>query len=176
MSLWWVFAFYLAERGLEMVVAGRNRRRMLTAGAVECYPESYRQIVVLHSLFFIALLAESYPWRFPLDTRTVACLAGLVLLQGGRYACIAALGRFWNTRIIVLPGAELVRRGPYRWLRHPNYLVVTLEFVLIPLLMRAPYTLLIFSLANAVVLRHRITLEERALAACASEPERTPAP
>lgn len=164
MALWWVFAFYLGERGLELVIAGRNRRRLLAAGGIECYPESYRAIVILHSLFFIALLVEANPWHVPLDSLTVLCLAALALLQLGRYACITSLGRFWNTRIIVLPGAAPVRRGPYRWLRHPNYLVVTLEFVVLPLLMRAPYTLVLFSLANLLILRQRIALEERALA------------
>jgi len=164
MALWWVFAFYLGERGLELVIAARNRRRLLAEGAIECYPKSYRAIVILHSLFFIALIIEAYPWQVPLDLLTVACLATLMLLQLGRYACITTLGRFWNTRIIVLPGAAPVRRGPYRWLRHPNYLVVTLEFVVLPLLMRAPYTLVLFSFANMVILRRRIALEERALA------------
>jgi methyltransferase len=83
--------------------------------------------------------------------------------MGLRYWCILTLGVFWNTRILVLPGAAAVRRGPYRFLRHPNYLVVTLEFALLPLLMRAPFTLVVFSLANLAVLRRRIRFEEQAL-------------
>jgi methyltransferase len=164
MSLWWIFAFYLAERGLELLIARRNRRRLLARGGVEVHPETYRAIVWLHSLFFVALLIESRPWTVPFDALTLFCLVALALLQVLRYACIAALGEFWNTRIIVLPGANPVRRGPYRLLKHPNYLVVTLEFALIPLLMRAPFTLLVFSLLNLAVLRRRIALEEQALA------------
>jgi len=103
MSLWWIFAFYLAERGLELLIARRNRRRLLARGGLELHPESYRVIVWLHSLFFAALLIESFPWSVPLDALTLFCLAALALLQVLRYACIAALGEVWNTRIIVLP-------------------------------------------------------------------------
>jgi methyltransferase len=163
MSLWWIFAFYALERGLEVVIAGRNRRQLLARGGVELYPQSFRLIVLLHSLFALALLFEAHPWRVPFDALTIACLSALLLLQALRYWCIVSLGPFWNTRIIVLPGASVRRSGPYRWLRHPNYLVVILEFVFLPLLMRAPVTLIVFSLANLLVLRRRIALEERAL-------------
>jgi methyltransferase len=99
----------------------------------------------------------------PLDSLTLFCLIFLIFLQGLRYWCIVSLGEYWNTRIILVPDAETRRRGPYRFLRHPNYLAVTLEFAVIPLLMRAPLTLVVFSLANLVVLRQRIRLEEEAL-------------
>jgi methyltransferase len=163
MSLWWIFGFYFGERLLELLLARRNRRRLVARGGREFHPESYRTIVLLHTLFFASLLAESFPWRVPLDSLTLLCLIFLVFLQGLRYWCIVSLGEFWNTRIILIPGAEARRRGPYRFLRHPNYLAVTLEFAVIPLLMRAPLTLVVFSLANLVVLRQRIRLEEEAL-------------
>ncbi len=163
LSLWWVFAFYLAERGLELLLARRNRRLILARGGREYFAESFRPLAAMHVLFFVALLIESHPWRVPLDALTITCLVALVLLQALRYWCIASLGVFWNTRILVLPGARIERRGPYRFLRHPNYLVVVLEFALIPLLMRAPLTLVVFSLANLLVLRRRIRLEEEAL-------------
>lgn len=163
MSLWWVFGFYFAERLFELGLARRNRRTLIARGGREFSPESYRTVVWLHALFFIALLLESYPWRVPLDALTVFCLTLLVVLQAVRYWCIVSLGPCWNTRIIVVPGARVVRHGPYRFLRHPNYLVVTLEFAALPLLMRAPLTLFVFSLANLVLLRRRIRLEEEAL-------------
>jgi len=163
MSLWWIFGFYFAERIFELGLARRNRRTLIARGGREFFPESYRTVVWLHALFFIALLLESYPWRVPLDALTVFCLTLLVVLQAVRYWCIVSLGPYWNTRIIVVPGAKVVRRGPYRFLRHPNYLVVTLEFAALPLLMRAPLTLFVFSLANLAVLRRRIHLEEEAL-------------
>lgn len=163
MSLWWVFAFYILERGAEVLIAGRNRRRLLARGGRELHPWSFRAIVLLHSLFALSLLVEAHPWQVPIDSLTIGCLFALLLLQLLRYWCIVSLGPFWNTRIIVLPGAAVCRGGPYRWLRHPNYLVVVLEFIFLPLLMRAPVTLVVFSLANLLVLRRRIALEEQSL-------------
>lgn len=163
MSLWWIFAFYGAERGFELWLAARNRRLILARGGRECFPETYRTVIWLHALFFAALLAESFPWQVPLDPLTFGCLTLLAVLMLLRYWCIATLGVHWNTRILVLPGAPAVRKGPYRLLKHPNYLVVTLEFALLPLLCRAPLTLFVFSLANLAILRRRIALEEQAL-------------
>lgn len=166
MSLWWVFGFFLLERGVELALARRNRRILLARGGREFHPESYRPLVAMHALFFVSLIAESWPWQIPLDPLTFLCLGGLVLTQALRYWCIVTLGVFWNTRIIVLPGAAAVRRGPYRFLRHPNYLAVTLEIAALPLLARAPFTLFIFSVLNLIVLRRRIALEEEALRVC----------
>jgi methyltransferase len=163
MSLWWVLVFFFAERLFELWLAAHNRRILLARGGREFFPETFKELVLLHTLFFAALLGESYPWQVPLDSLTLFCLATLVVLMGLRYWCILTLGVFWNTRILVLPGTAAVRRGPYRFLKHPNYLVVTLEFALLPLLMRAPLTLIVFSLANLAILRRRIRFEEQAL-------------
>lgn len=163
MSLWWVFGFYAVERLFELSLSRKNRRRLEARRGKEFHPETYPTLVWLHILFFASLLAESYPWRVPFDPLTLFCLATLVFLQALRYWCIVSLGEYWNTRIILIPGAKARRRGPYRFLRHPNYLAVTLEFAVIPLLMRAPLTLIVFSLANLIVLRQRIRLEEEAL-------------
>jgi methyltransferase len=95
-----------------------------------------------------------------------ACLATLALLQAGRWWCMAALGENWNVRIVVVPGEGRRRTGPYRWIRHPNYLLVVLEFVFLPLLMGAFITPAVFSLANLLLLRQRIRLEEAAMAPC----------
>ncbi len=181
MSVWWVFGFYFLERGIELVVARRNRRIVLERGGVEFAPETYRSIVVMHVLFFAALIVESWPWRIPLDALTIFCLSALLLLQGLRYWCIVSLKERWNTRILVVPGEPPVCRGPYRLMRHPNYVVVVLEFALIPLLMRAPLTLIVFSVANLILLRRRIRLEEKALRDSAPDarppvPEGSPSP
>jgi methyltransferase len=159
----WVFLLLLIQRCAELGYAARNRRRALARGGIEYAPETYRFFVWLHTLFLASLLLESYPWRLPLDALTWFCLILFGLLQFVRYWCIRSLGEQWNTRIIVIPGASLSCRGPYRWLRHPNYLVVTLELAVIPLLAGAPLTLILFSLANLVLLRQRIQLEEVAL-------------
>ena len=163
MDLGWLFLVYAAERLGEVWLARRNRRLLLARGGREHPRDNYPIIVGLHLLFWLCLVAESWPWHVPLDPLSLICLLGLAGLMALRYWCILTLGLRWNTRIIVLPDLDPIRRGPYRWLRHPNYLVVTLEFLLLPLLMRAPYTLVVFSLANLVVLRKRIALEEEVL-------------
>jgi methyltransferase len=171
MSVWWIFGFYFIERGVELVLAQRNRRIVLGRGGVEFAPETYRAIVAMHVLFFVALVFESWPWKIPLDALTLFCLLALILLQGLRYWCISSLGERWNTRILVVPGEEPVNKGPYRFMRHPNYVVVVLEFAILPLLMRAPLTLIVFSLANLVLLSRRIRLEEKALRESAPGPK-----
>ena len=86
------------------------------------------------------------------------------LLQAARLWVIASLGRYWTTRIITVPGAPLVRRGPYRWIKHPNYLVVAAEIAVLPLAFGAWEIALVFSALNALLLYHRIRVEEAALA------------
>jgi methyltransferase len=162
-SFAWVFVVMGLQRLFELVISRRNRRALEALGGREYYPETFRTVVVLHVLYFASLAVESYPWRFPLDSRTILCLFVLAILTGARYWCIASLGRCWNVRIIVVPGGAVKRSGPYRFLRHPNYLVLVLEFLILPLLLRAPATLVVFSLANLAFLRQRIRLEEKAL-------------
>ncbi|TYO98965.1 15-methylpalmitoyl-4-hydroxy-2-pyrone 4-O-methyltransferase [Geothermobacter ehrlichii] len=163
LSLWWFYPLLLAQRGGELLLCARNRRKLLARGGSEHAPESYRAMVILHAGFYLTLLFEAFPFAVPADLLTWSMLGLWFLVQIGRYWVIASLGVFWTTRIVVVPGTTLIRKGPYRWLQHPNYLVITLEFAIVPLLLRAPVTLLLFSLANLVVLRHRIALEEAAL-------------
>ena len=143
-----------------MLIAGRNRRWLLARGGRELCSQSSRGIVWLHTFFFLSLAVESAPWRVPFDRFTLDCLILLTLLQVLRYWGVASRGRFWNTHMIVLPGVPPARRGPYRFIKYPNDLVMTLEFVLIPLLMRSPLTLLFFTLVNLAVVRQRIRLQE----------------
>ncbi len=174
MSLLWIFAFLIAERFFELGFSRRNFKRLQARGGKEFHRETFRTIVALHTLFLLSLLVESYPWRIPLDTLTWCTLSALVLLQGVRYWCMASLGENWNARIVLVEGGKVKCRGPYRFMRHPNYLVVVLEFALIPLLMRAPLTLYIFSIANLIILRQRIRLEEEALRSMTDYSERFP--
>lgn len=162
-SFAWVFAFVILQRVLELGLCRRNRRVLYARGGKEFFPETYPVMVGLHVLFLLALFLESHPWRVPLDALTFGCLAALLPVTGMRYWAIASLGENWTTRIVVVPGEPVKRAGPYRFLRHPNYLVLVLEFFLIPLLLRAPVTLVVFSLANLLALRQRIRLEEDAL-------------
>ena len=163
MSLLWVILLLCVERLCEMWLAAKNRRMLLQRGGREFFPESYRVIFWMHLLFMICLVIESYPWFIAFDKLTVSCLVAVLLLQLVRYWCVFSLKEYWNTRIILVPGDKVVRRGPYRFIRHPNYMVVTLEFFVLPVLAGAPLTLLIFSIANLFVLRQRITLEEQVL-------------
>lgn len=174
MSLLWIFAFLVLERLFELHLSHRHLQALAQRGGKEFYPESFPRMVALHSLFLLALLWEAYPWKIAAGPLTWGLLATLVLLQGVRYWCIISLGDFWNSRIVLVPGGTTRKTGPYRLLPHPNYLVVTLEFLLLPLLMHAPYTLLVFFPLNLLILRDRIHLEEKALREFTDYNERFP--
>lgn len=163
LNLSWFYLLLLAQRGAELLLCTRNRRRLLARGGREHAPRSYRGMVALHLGFLLPLAIEAYPFTVPGDLLTWSLLAGYGLVQLLRYWAIWSLGDFWNTRIVVIPGTRRIRTGPYRWMRHPNYLAMTLEFAIIPLLLRAPTTLLLFIPLLLVTLRRRIALEEEAL-------------
>ena len=163
MLLLWLFTYLVLERFFELYLSRRHCRALAARGGREFYPETFPRMVALHTLFLLALFGESYPWHVPVDQFTGTLLSLFVLLQGVRYWCILSLGEQWNTRIVLVPGGMVKKGGPYRFLSHPNYLVVTLEFVLLPLIMHAPYTLAVFFPANLLIVRQRIRLEENAL-------------
>lgn len=154
-----ILGLVTVERLTELWLASRNTKRLLAQGAVEHAPRHYPLIVALHVLWLASLwwLARSRPidgfW-----------LGLFVLIEIGRIWVLATLGRRWTTRIIVLPGAPLVRRGPYRWLNHPNYAVVMAEVAVLPLVFGLWRVALVFSMINAILLTVRIRAENRALA------------
>jgi len=157
--LWIVLVLVAAQRLAELVYARRNTRYLLAEGAYEVGAAHYPFLVAVHALWLLSLALF-----VPADTQPAWWLLGVfVVLQALRVWVLASLGRFWTTRIISLPGAPLVRRGPYRFLRHPNYLVVAGEIAVLPLAFGAWEIAVIFSLANAAVLAWRIRCEERAL-------------
>jgi methyltransferase len=148
----------------ELRIAARNRRRLLAQGGVEVSPGHYPWMVALHTAFLFACPLEI--WL--LDRPFVPGLAGsmLVLLAmavGLRWWVISSLEGRWTTRIVVLPGVPPVTGGPYRFLRHPNYLAVILEILALPLVHTAWLTAIVFSLANGLLLRVRIRAEEAGL-------------
>ena len=163
MSFAWVVPVVVLQRLIELYLSRRNRQILCARGGREYHAETFPAMAGLHVLFIASLAVESYPWRFPLNAFTWCCLAALAIVTAGRYWVIASLGEYWNVRIVLVPGDLVKRRGPYRIMRHPNYLIIILEFFFLPLLMRAPVTLVVFSLANLFVLRKRIRLEENAL-------------
>lgn len=164
--LWLMLGLTAAQRLGELALARRNTRRLISQGAVEHGRGHYPLLVALH----LGWLAAMALW-VPADTPPLWPLLGLyVVLQALRVWVIASLGRFWTTRVITLPGAPLVQRGPYRWFRHPNYAVVVLEIAVLPLAFGAWQIALVFSALNAALLAHRIRVETRALADSTAQP------
>jgi len=160
----------VVERLAELVLSRRNAARAFARGGVEVGQRHYRVMVVFHSLFLGACAAEVLALERPFPGAPGLVALGVALLaQGLRYLAIAALGERWNTRIIVVPGLSPVTRGPYRYLRHPNYVAVVLELVAVPLIHGAWVTALLFSLGNVWLLRVRIRSEETALGAAYAE-------
>lgn len=153
-----LLAFVTLQRLSELVVARRNTRRLLAEGAREVAPEHYPLIVALHALWLIGLWVFAYDE--PIDPLWLGVYALLQVLRGWT---LGSLGRRWTTRILVVPGETLVRRGPYRFLPHPNYLVVAGEIAVLPLTLGLELYALIFTLLNAAVLTIRIRAENRAL-------------
>lgn len=145
----------------ELVLSRRNTERLLARGAREAAPRHYSLIVALHAAWLAGLWYLTV-WRADVDV-SWAWLALFLLLQGLRVWVIATLGPRWTTRIIVLPGAPLVRQGPYRFVSHPNYLVVAAEILVLPLVFGLVWYGVVFSVLNALVLWIRIRAEEAAL-------------
>ncbi len=164
----WLYTGFIGlialERVAELVISKRNAAWAFSHGAVEVGQAHYRVMAAFHTLFLIACLAE--PWlthrEFPGSIGWVALIFA-VLTQVLRYWAITTLGRRWNTRVIVLPNAQPVTHGPYRFLKHPNYVAVVLEMVCLPMIFNSVLTAVIFSLGNAALLFVRIRAEERAL-------------
>jgi methyltransferase len=154
-----VLAFVALQRGGELLIARANTKRLLQAGAVEVDRGGYKWFVLLHVAWLIALFV-TVPAAAPPDW---PLLGVFFALQAGRVWVIASLGRRWTTRVIVLPGAPLVASGPYRWLDHPNYLIVIGEVAILPLAFAAVAIAVGFSACNVLLLARRIRLEARAL-------------
>lgn len=156
----YIIGFVLLQRLAELLLAKRNARRLLDEGGVEYGARHYPYLVLLHASW-IAALAVGVPPEAGINPFWLAIFA---LLQVGRIWVIASLGRFWTTRIISLPGAPLVRHGPYRYVRHPNYLIVAGEIAVLPLVFGEWMIAALFSAINALLLRERIAAEDAALA------------
>lgn len=153
-----------AERLAELAVARRNARWSMTHGGKEFGRDHYPAMVSMHALLLISCVVETWslgrPFLWWLGWPMVAVVA---LSTAVRWRCVSVLGRHWNPRLIVIPDAPLVRRGPYRWMRHPNYTAVAAEVAALPLVHSAWLTAIVFSTANAAVLSVRIRAENAAL-------------
>ena len=153
-----VLAFVTLQRLAELLLSQRNTRRLLARGGYEAAAGHYPFIVTLHALWLAVL------WFFgPGPPIHVVPLLLYMLLQLGRLWVISTLGERWTTRIIILPGAPLVKSGPYRWLDHPNYLIVIGEIAILPLVFDLPMVAIVFSVLNGLLLWVRIRDENKAL-------------
>jgi methyltransferase len=155
-----LLAFVTAQRLAELWWARQNEQRLLGAGGIEYGGSHLAFITLIH----VAWLAGM--WLLAYDRSVVPVfLALFIVLQIARFWVLAMLGRRWTIRIIVVPGEQLVARGPYRLLRHPNYMVVIGEIAVAPLALGLPIYALVFSILNAAVLAVRIPVENNALGA-----------
>ncbi|MBM7647935.1 methyltransferase [Bacillus ectoiniformans] len=157
------FIILACQRLGELLYARRNERWMKARGAEEFGQSHYPFMVMMHLLFFVSLYAEVTVWGKELSPLWPVLLLLFAVLQALRVWIILSMGYFWNTKIIVLKGSNVVSKGPFRFLKHPNYFVVTLEFIVIPLLFQAYFTLILFSIFNQVILYIRKRSEEEAL-------------
>ncbi|WP_062052246.1 isoprenylcysteine carboxyl methyltransferase family protein [Bacillus sp. JCM 19034] len=163
MIVYGLILIVILQRLIEVIIAKKNEQWMKKQGGYEVGKSHYRYMVMLHMLFFCSLLLEVsltppqfYMWSLiPLSLFLVAQIC--------RGWALSSLGRFWNTRIIVLPGAKVKVKGPYRFIRHPNYLVVVIEIMMLPLLFQAYVTMILFTILNGWILSVRIREEEQAL-------------
>ncbi|MGH7021031.1 MAG: isoprenylcysteine carboxyl methyltransferase family protein [Brevundimonas sp.] len=153
-----ILSLVTAQRIGELVLARRNTRRLLARGAVETGAGHYPFMVALHAAWLIGLWLLA--WDRPLNLWLLAVFIGL---QAARVWVIASLGRRWTTRIITLPGEPLIRHGPYRFMSHPNYVVVAAEILILPLAFGLVWFALVFSALNAAMMRVRIRIEGDAL-------------
>ena len=154
-----LLAFVSLERLGELVLARLNTARLLSRGAVEHGAGHYPLIVLLHATWLGGLWVLA--WNLPIQP---LWLTAFILFQVLRIWVLVSLGERWTTRIIVLPEAPLVARGPYRWLSHPNYVVVVGEIAVLPIVYGLNWYALVFSIANLAVLTIRVRAEEMALA------------
>jgi len=160
----WLIGFLLVQRLAELALARRNTARLTAAGAVEFGAGHYPVMVALHAAWWLTL--AWFGSGQPVDP---AWLLLFLLLQAGRVWVISSLGPRWTTRVLVLSGIQPTVGGPYRWLRHPNYLIVALEIAVVPLALGLPGVALAFSVANVGMLAWRIRLENQALRWAAGE-------
>lgn len=167
-----IITIVILQRLVELIIARRNEKWMLRQGAYEAGARHYPLMVVMHIAFFLSLLLEVSIVNRVLSPLWIVLLTLFLIAQVARIWCLTSLGKFWNTKIIILPGANVVKKGPYQFMRHPNYVIVTTELLVLPLLFSAYFTAIVFSLLNLWMLSVRIPAEEKALKKATNYKER----
>ncbi|MEM7008125.1 MAG: isoprenylcysteine carboxylmethyltransferase family protein [Thermodesulfobacteriota bacterium] len=164
MSIFWIFIIILVlQRISELFLAKRNENFVKQRGAVEYDAKGYKVIVLMHIAFFVSLIAEYIFLQTSLSPYWPALLVIFIFTQILRYWAISSLGQYWNTKILVIPGSQAIASGPYKYIKHPNYLAVIIEIAVIPLIFSCYITASIFTVLNLILLRRRINIEESAL-------------
>ncbi|MGA8535646.1 MAG: isoprenylcysteine carboxylmethyltransferase family protein [Candidatus Tumulicola sp.] len=157
--LWIVLILVAAQRIVELAYARANTIRLLRSGGVESGATHYPLFVLLHAAWLIAMVLSIPPATPPIWW----LIAVFAALQAARVWIVATLGPRWTTRVVTVPNAAPIRRGPYRFFRHPNYIVVCAEIAVLPLAFHAVQIALVFSLLNAALLSWRVRVEDHAL-------------
>lgn len=165
-----VISLVILQRLTELIISKRNEKWLLENGAIEFGASHYKYIVMLHTFFFLSIIFEyiyrySYKNSMPAEFNTfnILFLVFFVILQIGRVWVLTSLGKYWNTKIFRIVGVQLVNQGPYKYFKHPNYIIVCLEILFLPLVFNLYYTAVLFTLLNAAMLSVRIKEESRAL-------------
>lgn len=159
MSFLIFITFIVLQRLSELIIARRNEKWLLSQGAIQYGREHYPFMIALHTLFIGAIIAE-YVWRGgpPIDG---LFLIIYLLVLSFKFWALGSLGKYWNTKIYRIPGVYPVKKGPYKFLKHPNYMEVVCEVAIIPLVFHLYYTTIVFSLLNAIMLWVRINVENK---------------
>lgn len=164
MIFFWTFiALLVSQRFLELLLAKRNEQIVKSKGALEFDRDGYKYIVVTHVAFLMSLVLEKFSLQRELNKFWVVFLLIFLIAQILRYWAILSLGVYWNTKVLVVPGSQRVSTGPYKYLKHPNYIAVILEIAVIPLIFSCYLTSILFSIVNLILIRRRIEIEENAL-------------
>jgi len=150
--------FLIALRLIELYISGRNEKWLLSQGAIEYGRGHYPFVVALHTSFIILLVVEFFLSNAPHQI-SYPFLALFIILLLFKWWLMSSLGKYWNTKIYRIPGSIAVKKGPYKFIRHPNYVDVVCEIAFIPLVFHLYYTAVIFSILNAVMLTVRIKEE-----------------
>ncbi|MCP8616083.1 isoprenylcysteine carboxyl methyltransferase family protein [Salirhabdus salicampi] len=153
----------VVQRLIELIMAKRNERWMIRNGAVIVNEGHYKWIVLTHVCFLIVLLLEAIYRHALQETVQPSLLFMFFFLQAFRLWCLVSLGRYWNTKIVYIPRAPIVRKGPYRFIRHPNYIIVGLEFFFIPLLFQSYMVACLFPILHIILMLYRIPQENEIL-------------
>ncbi len=163
MIFYLIVTLVILQRLSEVVIAKRNEKWMIAQGAYEVGNSHYPYMVTMHISFFLFLIVEVVTNHNGISPLFPLLFILFVAVQALRIWCIRSLGPFWNTKILILPHAQVVRKGPYEIMRHPNYAVVCLEILILPFMFQAYFTAFCFTLLNITMLSVRIPIEEKAL-------------